>query len=818
MLRVRYYAILSFLTISILSGCLNKEKLLKQDQYLLYSQSVKGNKKVPESELTPFYRQTANRRLFGLPIMPYLWIYYQGTKFYDKQQVEEKIEATTQKYDTRIAEAEEKDQKSRIRRLKRQKDRRLDNLEKNLEEGNFLMRFGEPPVVFDSSLSRQTADQMRAYLLRKGFFNANTAFRYDLNPKRRTASVTYLINENAPYTVLDTTLLTENQKIDSLLTKNIGNAGIKPGSQYDVDKLEEERERIARLLKNNGYYNFNREYVRFEVDSTVRDTSIVDTSRASHKVDLYTLINKPGQNDQHKQFRIDEVYFVEDADNQSRGARRDTVVYDGIHYLARRPRYSKPILDTKVLIRPGDLYSLENTLETQRLLTSMDIFKFANVYYDTTGGKFIARIFTNPIEKYSYTAEGGGTVTMGYPGPFGSLNFKVRNVFNGMEVFEIRATGGIEGQAAVSNIDQVYGSQELSITSSLTFPQILFPGRARFALNRFTPSTRIIAGYNLTVRPEFRRFNFRGSFAYNWQPSPKHSYNVTLLDVSRIYSTFTDESFENLVNNELRDRGSTLWRSFRRSFVTSMSATYTFNGSVTDATGPTHYLRLFAESGGSYLNFLGLQGDSLQNGLQFYRFLRFSSDFRYYIPVSKRNTWAFRVNVGWANPYGPSRSLPYEKFFFAGGSNSVRAWAPRRLGLGGQPDSLSGDGSYATYNYEQPGDILLEASAEYRFDIISFLEGAVFLDAGNTWQLHSTEANPGGNFRLNRFYREIALGGGIGARLDFSFLIVRVDVATKLYDPGRTGEDRFAFRKLTARRPFGERNQTVINLGIGYPF
>ncbi len=158
----------------------------------------------------------------------------------------------------------------------------------------------------------------------------------------------------------------------------------------------------------------------------------------------------------------------------------------------------------------------------------------------------------------------------------------------------------------------------------------------------------------------------------------------------------------------------------------------------------------------------------MRNGLQFYRFLRFNSDFRYYIPQGKHSTWAFRVNVGIAHAYGPSKSLPYEKFFFAGGSNSVRAWAPRRLGLGGSRDSIRTDGVY-DYSYEQPGDILLEASAEYRRDIISFLEGAVFIDAGNTWLTRADSNNVNGDFKFNRFYKEIAVGGGVGLRFDFSF-------------------------------------------------
>ncbi len=596
-MKLRYYTILLCLTIFFVNGCINKERLLQKNQYLLYNQQIKGNKKVENSELEAFYRQEANSRLLGLPVMPFLWLYYQGTKFYNKDKVETQIRKTTEKYDRLIAQAEGNEIKQR--RLRRKKDNKLDHLEVKLEEGNFLMRKGEPPVIFDSTLAKQSADQMRFYLFSKGFFEGQTAFSYKLNEKKRTASVTYQITENQAYIIKDTTYVTTNNRIDSLLVANRNQSVVEPGDQYDRDKLDAEKERIDKLMKNNGYYLFSRQYVHYEIDSTVRDTTVKDTAQQSHRVDVFTIIRDPAKTNRHRLFRVDSVYFTEDASTRSSGVRRDTVGFRHINYLARRHRYSKRALDSKILIRPGSLYSLDNTIETQRLLTSMDIFKFANIYYDTTGSKFTAQIYTSPIDKYSYSAEGGGTVSAGLPGPFGSLNFKARNVFNGMEIFEVRGTGGIEGQLSFTG--QAYASQEANLTSSLTFPRILFPTPFRNNFNRWNPSTRLLASYNLSNRPEYRRYSFRGAMIYSWQPSPKHSYALTILDVNRIFSV-TDSAFGRQLE-ELEDKGSTLIRSFRKSFVSSASINYTFNGSITKPNSRTYFLRLLGESGGMFLNF-----------------------------------------------------------------------------------------------------------------------------------------------------------------------------------------------------------------------
>lgn len=839
-LRTRTYAIIICLTIFSLSGCLNKEKLLQKNEYLLTNQQVKGTKKVDSGELEAFYRQESNRRLLGLPILPYLWIYYQGTRFYDKEKVKKEITETRNRYEPRIAASE--DRPGKQRRLRKRRDRKLDKLQTKLDEGNFLMRVpGEPPVIFDSTLAREAAQQMRTYLFTKGYFDATTRYSFKLDTARKTASVTYNIQENQAYKIGDTTRTTDNQNIDSLLRAEKENSLIVPGENYDEENLNQERERIDKLLKNNGYFNFNRQYVTYDVitDSTYVDSS--GTKRpvdADKKIEIRTIINKPVGQPSHRLYRIDDIVFTTDASpsgalnrrtrripNAAARNRRDTTTYRGIKYLSLDPDdYSKKILDTKVIIRPGELYSLQKTIETQRILSGLDIFKFANVYYDTTGNQFTARINTSPIERFTLSDEWGVTVSQQLPGPFVDLTFKWRNVFGGLEVFETSVRAGIVGQSGVTDQQGAYASQEVSADASLIFPQILFPGPLRFKFNRYAPRTRLQIGYNFTNRPEYRRLNLRGLMNYTFQKDQKHSFILAPVDVNLIRTPFLDSAF-NATLSDLERRGSTLRKSFQTSFVSSISATYTYNDVLSETTAQRHYLRTLAEAGGTTLNIIDWTTPSFRNdsidGLQLFRYFKLNADFRYYLPMGAKSSWAFRVNAGVARPYGQTTVLPYEKFFFVGGPNSIRAWPARRLGPGSDRDSLRADGEVDygnNYSFEEPGDILLEASAEYRFDIVSFLEGAFFVDAGNVWVWKSQLNKPQGQFEFDSFFKEIAVGTGFGIRLDFSFLILRLDLGIKAYDPGKPPGEKFMLKNITWQRPFGDRQQTVVNIGIGYPF
>jgi outer membrane protein insertion porin family len=288
-----------------------------------------------------------------------------------------------------------------------------------------------------------------------------------------------------------------------------------------------------------------------------------------------------------------------------------------------------------------------------------------------------------------------------------------------------------------------------------------------------------------------------------------------------------------------------LINSFRPSFVNSIifGVNWNFNnyGNFNNNERNSAAIRAQLESGGTIWNFLDTTLITDLN-LQYFKYLRANIDLRRTNVINRTATLAYRLNVGVAYSYAPNQTLPYEKFFFAGGSNSIRAWRPRRLGPGSlKPDVSTNpkrDG-YFNYNIEKPADILLEASVELRKKLFGFVSGAVFVDAGNVWTFDrristSTETSGNSQFRFDQFYREIALGTGFGLRFDFTFLILRFDVGMKVFDPARDEGDRFVLNKVRFFRPFATeipssvenqpstfinfKEPVIYNVGIGYSF
>jgi outer membrane protein assembly factor BamA len=201
-----------------------------------------------------------------------------------------------------------------------------------------------------------------------------------------------------------------------------------------------------------------------------------------------------------------------------------------------------------------------------------------------------------------------------------------------------------------------------------------------------------------------------------------------------------------------------------------------------------------------------------------FQWLKGQIDYRKYYPINKKQTIAYRLNFGLARPYGVSVGiLPYEKYFFAGGGTSIRAWQARRLGPGSSVP-ITGPGGDYDYTNEQPAEMILESMLEYRRKLFSYFDMALFVDAGNSWMIGRDAARPGADFRYDRFYKEIAIGTGVGLRMDFDFLVIRLDLATKALDPARPEGERWILDNIRFNRPFGTRGQTVFNFGIGYPF
>lgn len=805
----------------LLSGCIGTRHL-KENERLLYKQSVTAVKEIDKDDLEELFAQEVNRKIPVLNISPLIGIYYMGKRFYDPKKYEKKIAKVEKKYDTKIAKAKS-DRK--VNNIQFRKQSKVAKYNDRLLNGNQPMQWGEPVVVFDSSKMNISVDKLSEYLFTHGYFQnkvtSEISYKKVSIKRKKRVKIQYKLEAGNPY-FLDTILYkTQDSTIYSLLFVNQQSSFLLKGKRYNQEDFTKERERIDLIMKDHGYYDFSRQYIEYNIDTAYRD---------NQKVAVHIIINDPAKRNKHKKFYVDEINFTTDAGVPAISTSRKNRVYRAMNFQYYEHNYSLKILSQRVFVTPGSAYSRKSTFDTQRQLANLNTFKFVNINYDTAAGRFIANIYTSPLDRYQWSNELGLSVTQGFPGPFYNLNFLKRNIFKGMENFEMNGRIGYEGVAAATSTT-VYQSIEAGINASITFPQFLFPFReeTRYKLGRVNPRTRIQVGYAYTDRPEYQRASTSVNYTYSWENQRIRRFDLTLASLSIIKST-TSAPFQNFLEHQFDSLGNTLIYSFRPSFVSSVIFAMTWNhnnyGSPNESSA---FIRWSIESGGTLQNFINYK--VIENeGLQSFKYIRVNADLRRINVLNKNTTLAYRLNAGVAYSYDSRDVLPYEKYFFVGGSNSIRAWRPRRLGQGSFRPSVSSDitkDGYFNYRFEKPGDIIVEASIELRKKLFGFVEGAIFMDAGNVWTFKPLKKEENGievdngnsQFKAGQFYKEFGIGTGFGLRFNFSFLILRFDVGMKVYDPAREDGDRFVLDKFKFFKPFTNGKEPVIyNIGIGYPF
>ncbi|MGB0524555.1 MAG: BamA/TamA family outer membrane protein [Flammeovirgaceae bacterium] len=805
-------------------ACVPTKKLGKEE-YLLFNQTIKGTNKLNTEELEAFYRQKTNRKILYMPIMPYLSAYYLGKKGFDKHlhqdtiRRKEKIALIQQEIDAKflVLDSLRKQQiedtfklKRKIGKLEDKRDAKYAKMLKRVKEGNWLMSsVGEPPSIFNKESLDITLEQMNRYLQHKGFFAGSVSANLDTAGKK--IAVTYQVVENQPHLIDSLTYGIQDSSMLHLVRKDSVNSLLQLGDQFDESKLEKERIRLLRLMKDNGYYTFVKAFIFFEVD----------TLRYPYQAHIKTIIRDPPNGGKHRVYRIDEVVVETDVDINRQRTKADTVNYQQIIYIQETQKYSAKVLDRKVFIRKDSLYSQTVAEETQKAFANLNIFKFVNIKYDTVGGGFKANIFSQPYPKYQLSGEFGLNLSQSLPGPFLSGSFITRNIFGGADILELRVQFGVEAQAGATDENANFQSLQWGANASFSFPRIMFPIPLKWKkkVAYRAPKTLISGGYSFVDRLEYNRKNIQGAISYQWLNKKNAQFSLSLLDLSVVSTPRIDSSFQARLD-ELFDQGNTIKFSFDNSLITSTIFTYTKTGN-TFRDRKFKYTRLYLESGGGYLNLLNqtfLIDSETIFGLRFYRFYKFSVDQRLSWPIGKNGQLASRIHAGFAKPYGSGTNvLPYEKYFFSGGSNSNRAWRARRVGPGSFTPELTDEGVF-DYRFEQNGEILLEANLELRGHLFSYFDYALFIDASNVWMTSEDVTRPGAQFEINDFWSEMAVGAGIGFRLDFSFLLMRLDIGTKIFDPARPRSERYIGNKINWQNPFGEKGQTLLNIGIGYPF
>ena len=822
-----------------LSSCLGS-KFLKEDEQLLAKQKINGLTSALEDDASGLYEQERNTRmLFGYPFTHLAHLYMLGEngfifKGYDKQKAIAKRDSVESKYDRKIVTAKNEKKKQKLRNKKAKK---YDKKNRKVQQGNQLMRWGEPLSTYDHKKTRLTSENIRLYLNSKGYFDAEITIdtsTYDsLNVigkfgrdvrswisgwaghKDRYINLEYDVELNNRYFIDSVEYLIPDPALRDLVTENLKESPLKKG-YYDQDILTQERDFIFDLAANNGYYEFSKQYVEFNVDTVNlgKDTLIVRE-----------VIGNPKGKDRHKIFYIDSIVFVTNT-GLDQSVNRDFTKDGDIAFNFGGNNYSERILNWRIPLDQDDRYSRLMTIETQRQLAFLDIYKFININYDTTGNYFTTTIFTTPFDKYQTSSEFGLSSTVGTPGPFFNVNLKNRNTFRAMEITSFDASAKLEDLREVqgessSSFNGTYTSRQFGAEVAITLPQFLFPLGDYYQnkIGQYNPKTRASFGFSFQDRiGEFTQLTYTGAWIYSWQVRDKIRFTLTPVQIN-LNNTETSERFRIFLDG-LDEDGSTYPRAFESAVFSTTNFTMDMNIGRYGQGGQGSFIGIEAEIGGNPNRWFGRS--IFAESLEKFQYVRTNVDLRKIDRLTRKLNLAYRFNIGFAYPYSNNDALPYIKNFFAGGSNSIRAWRPRRLGPGANADFDEIDGNPTDeidYREERPGDLLIETSVELRQDLVGFVEGALFLDAGNIWLVRSRSVSPDdqgddGVFRINSFMNEIAVGAGVGLRFDLQFLIFRLDLGMKLYDPGQLEGKRFVGDEL-----FSDFNRnTEINIGIGYPF
>lgn len=798
-----------FLALSgFLLGC-SVTKNLREGQYALVKNKLEGIKQADHLAIEDLYLQEPNMFIPFTNSSLGVSIYRLGDAFYDSAKVGARLKEKQQELEE-ISENLEQD--SGDDKLQKQRDKtetRLEHLKELYEYGNFLMRTGNPVTILDSAKVKLTVTEIDNFLSNKGFLDATV--QYGVDTKKKKATVTYQVTERVPYQLDSIYSDTENPDIIYLLNATKNASFLKSGKKYDQDNFIKERNRIEDLLKNNGFYMFSKTFIDYNL--------YYDT--LSKKINVEQRIFKPLFADRHKQYTIDSITFRVSPPSDDFVDQKVTREFNTIDFTFYRDRFSAKLFSSRIFFNTGSPYRRVDVIETQKQLSNLDLFRFINISFDTLGTSLTANILTQPNKKYQLTNQLGLSVTEQLPGPFFSASLRNRNSFRAGEILEFNFRAGLEGVASATD-QGVYQSTELGVSTAVIFPRFLIPfyPNSLAKLGRYNPNTRVSFGYNYTKRPEYTRSNINGLLSYTWVTrGNRHQFTVNAADVNYIRTPQISSDFLDVLV-DLENQGNNLIWSFLPSFISSMSvqSIINFNNYGNYSMNQASLLKIFMESGGTTLNLF--DAPSNDENIEFARFqwLKFQADFRKYYPLSRKSTVAYRANFGIAKPYGVSTGiLPYEKYFFAGGGTSIRAWQARRLGPGSYTPPIGNRGRY-DYAFEQPAEMIFETMLEYRRNLAGYFDMAVFVDAGNAWVIGADQSRPGADFRFDRFYKEIAFGAGLGLRMDFDFLVIRLDLATKAIDPSMPEGSRWVLDNLSFRNPLGVKGQTVLNFGIGYPF
>ncbi|PTQ94144.1 outer membrane protein assembly factor BamA [Mucilaginibacter yixingensis] len=702
---------------------------------------------------------------------------------------------------------------------------------------------GEPPAILDTQLVEYSRQQIERFLQNKGYLKAKVTD--SIAVKKKKAHLYFTAVEGPMFRIRRITDSILDPSVRGLYRNNRNNfSHIQPGGRYDTDSLAYDRDEFFQVMKRNGYYDFYRQYINYSVD-TAFDNSVAD---------VRMIIGNPEGKKKHPIYTINNTLVTISASNGRTDGKADTLQVDSQFRFVDYSHSFKPkVVTNYVFQKKGDIYNIDKQTLTTSRLSELNVFRnVPNPNYEKKGdstNKLNMQIDITPLKKMSDRVEGEFIFNNGRYGYNVGNTFTNRNLFKSAAILQVKLNWSVLFDNGNNNInDNGVENQEFKTGVSLTYPRLITPFSVPTLGEYGVPHTTFSSNYSLFYQKGLvTRKSFVNSLTYDFAETAHKLHTFTPIDIEFSSGVIDPAARDSLEKN---GRDAYLRLIGRTIFTVGSQYTYQVNADMLNSYGSFTYFKGSVDVGGNTMslvtNALNTSRDSIGArtllGHAFSQYVRGEADLRIYRGFGNEKQFVFRINPGIGIPYGNSSQMVFEKEFYAGGANDMRAWLPRTLGPGqfnraSYGVGLVGDDLRQRLKYlDQFGEIKIIGNAEYRYKIAdnffgSKLKGAFFTDFGNIWRLKETSDNPRGEFKLNNLWQSTAIGIGTGLRFDLTYFVFRLDAAFKFKDPQFDGADQWVliqhFNELFHNHDFknnyyqtnGESyNFMQLNFGIGLPF
>lgn len=844
----------AFILIAIAIAACNSVKRVPDGKLLLTENKIFENNKVIKTEITSNQlSQNPNAKLFGFPLALTLYNWAKpnpdSTYLLKFKNNPKKLEQMTKWLSAKQVE-------------------QLGNSFFYKGIHNVLKKIGDAPEIIDKTRADKSLLRLKYYYFNQGFFDIKANYTID-SLKYKKGRVNYFITTGKPYVLDSITPFITSPAIDSLYRLTAESSIIKSGSQYKTEDFENEKNRLTSYFRNNGAYHFQPNNITFNVDTINKNHKANINLKIS---DFSFQENDSSKTAPFKLMKISEVKIYTDYKAaEANYSITDSTNYNNFTLLSKQKlKYRPKAITNAIFINKGSLFSDNNTSLTSRYISNLKIFNYPSIIYendkrDSTSQSLIAKIYLTPKKKYSFgqsidiTHSNIQNLGIGF-----SPSISIRNVFNGAETLEFSGRANVGSSQDFANPNDVFfNASELGLDLKLNFPRIVFPFKTeRIIPKNMFPSTLISTGYSIQKNIGLDKENLIGAIAYNWTPKKNNTARFDLFNVQFVrnlnptnYFNVYTSSYDALneiakkpeynVNPSYFDQEQNLIvENGTNSFIQDvLSATPSINTTPTDFSAiksiEERRIRLIEndfilatsfsfskttkkdisdnnfylfktkiESAGSLLSLFANASnmDKSSNGrfelfdLEYSEYIKTEFDYIKHWGFSKETVFALRSFFGIAIPFGNSNNIPFSRSYYSGGSNDNRAWNPFRLG----PGSTGGVNDFNEANMK------LAVSAEFRFQLVGNLKGALFVDAGNIWNVLDNTEDRKAQFTGLKDLENIAIGSGFGMRYDFGLFVFRLDLGFKTYNPANEMNRRWL-------KDFGI-GRSVLNFGINYPF